>query len=280
MMQREDTSRTLPQLLNPITEDTLDLFIARMGDRWGAQEKFDGKRILLVGGTGEGKPLALNRSGLPCRISTEILDYAAIQFAGTFILDGEAIGDKYYAFDLLERFGDDLRVKPYGARYQALLRLCGHPNGWPISPAPLIVGEKLVRKFLAELKARKAEGIVLKDLLAPYTAGRPASGGPQLKCPFYAKCSAVVVKQNEQRSVMLALYQNATEGVIVGNVTIPANHQVPPIGAVVEIRYLYAYRGGALYQPVYLGERDDVEPEACSFEKQTLKYKPEPEEEA
>jgi bifunctional non-homologous end joining protein LigD len=49
-----------------------------------------------------------------------------------------------------------------------------------------------------------------------------------------------------------------------GNVTIPANHQVPPVGAVVEVRYLYAFReSGVLFQPVYLGQRDDVDPGEC-----------------
>ncbi len=45
----------------------------------------------------------------------------------------------------------------------------------------------------------------------------------------------------------------------MGNCTIPANHAVPPEGAVVEIRYLYrAGPHGALFQPVYLGERRDI----------------------
>ncbi|MEN9634345.1 MAG: hypothetical protein RL077_2749 [Verrucomicrobiota bacterium] len=49
----------------------------------------------------------------------------------------------------------------------------------------------------------------------------------------------------------------------IGNVTIPANHKVPAVGAVVETRYLYAYPDGSLYQPVYLGERSDVRQNEC-----------------
>ena len=50
----------------------------------------------------------------------------------------------------------------------------------------------------------------------------------------------------------------------VGNVTVPANQNVPQLGDVVEVRYLYAAQvGGALYQPVLLGVRDDVEPTEC-----------------
>jgi len=42
---------------------------------------------------------------------------------------------------------------------------------------------------------------------------------------------------------------------------------------VVEIRYLYAYMGGSLFQPTYLGQRDDVDHQECST--QQLKFKPE-----
>jgi bifunctional non-homologous end joining protein LigD len=49
----------------------------------------------------------------------------------------------------------------------------------------------------------------------------------------------------------------------VGNVTIPPNKDVPAVGSVIEVRYLYAYEGGSLYQPTYKGVRDDVDTEEC-----------------
>jgi hypothetical protein len=48
-------------------------------------------------------------------------------------------------------------------------------------------------------------------------------------------------------------------GTGVGSVTIPPSHTVPAAGSIVEVRYLYAYEGGSLYQPVYLGIRDDID---------------------
>jgi bifunctional non-homologous end joining protein LigD len=44
---------------------------------------------------------------------------------------------------------------------------------------------------------------------------------------------------------------------------------------VVEIKYLYAYKGGSLYQPIYQGKRDDIEPAYCTTEQ--LKFKGEEE---
>jgi bifunctional non-homologous end joining protein LigD len=85
--------------------------------------------------------------------------------------------------------------------------------------------------------------------------------------------SAIVAKINQKRSVEVGLFNGRTL-VSCGNVTIPANHEIPKVGVVVEVRYLYAYRDSlALYQPVYLGPRDDVELGECIV--QQLKFKAE-----
>ena len=42
----------------------------------------------------------------------------------------------------------------------------------------------------------------------------------------------------------------------------------------VEVRYLYAYQqSGSIYQPIYLGERDDIPQADCTTAQ--LKFKPE-----
>jgi len=83
--------------------------------------------------------------------------------------------------------------------------------------------------------------------------------------------SAIVAKVNTKRSVELSLFKGRSL-ISCGNVTIPANHDIPKVGAVVEVRYLYTHREShALYQPVYLGMRDDVEPGECLASQ--IKYK-------
>ena len=60
----------------------------------------------------------------------------------------------------------------------------------------------------------------------------------------------------------------------VGNVTIPPNKEVPPLNALVEVRYLYAYKGGSLYQPTYIMDRsDELDREECVISQ--LSYKSE-----
>jgi len=84
--------------------------------------------------------------------------------------------------------------------------------------------------------------------------------------------SAVVSQINDKRSVELRLL-NGEGWNVVGNVTILPNFEVPQVGQIVEVRYLYAFREShALYQPTYLGLRKDVEIHECVLSQ--LKYKP------
>ena len=83
--------------------------------------------------------------------------------------------------------------------------------------------------------------------------------------------SCLVIGINAQRSVKLGLYDQG-DLIQAGNVTIPPNHDIPQSGDVVEVRYLYAYKGGSLFQPVYLGKRTDVVEAACHTGQ--LKYYP------
>jgi bifunctional non-homologous end joining protein LigD len=251
-----------PQLLNPI--DNSDVTAYLTDDRWCAQEKFDGKRMLL---RKSGNALiGVNRDGLSVGFP-QVYATALAAVPGDFVIDGESVGETFYAFDLLESEDVCLRHMPYRIRLVSLQALFGRIGGSIVVAETVCGNDK--RRFLEQLRAAKKEGIVLKDLGAPWTAGRPASGGTALKCKFWATCSCVVLKVNARRSVELEL-----GGRSVGNVSIPPNHEIPVAGQIVEIRYLYVTGlGGSLYQPIYLGVRDDVRIEDCTFERQRIKYK-------
>ena len=262
-------SGLLPQLLNPIDDAQADRLIT--DDAWWAQEKFDGKRILIrkSGDTVEG----INRSGLVVPIAQCIADAVRGMLAAqSCILDGEDVGDVYIVFDALERDGQDLRSKPYSQRYAAAVDLADGCIDNFVRYAPAATDPGAKQALLHELRESRREGIVFKRHDAPYTVGRPASGGTQLKLKFTATCSCIVAGANRsRRSVRLDLMDWSGRRVGVGNVTVPANHDIPSAGQIVEVRYLYAYRGGALYQPVYLGRRDDVPQSECVISQLKLK---------
>ena len=254
-----------PQLLNPIGEAEAEAYLS--SPRWCVQEKYDGRRT-LVRRTPEGGIVAANRKGQRIALSRAV-ESALGELPGAFVLDGELVGETYHVFDLLENADGDWRDMPYSARLIALQRLVGGLGG-NVLAAPTALGEANKRSLYRHLKQADKEGAVFKDLEAPWTAGRPSSGGSQLKCKFWASCSCVVTGVNAQRSVEVSL-----SGRPVGNVTIPPNFNLPSVGRVVEIRYLYvAGENGSLYQPVYLGERDEIDADDCTLERQHLKYKP------
>ena len=260
----------LPQLLNPIDEPEVERLIN--DPQYCAQEKYDGRRILI---RKEGSEIhGINRKGLLVGLPETIFG-ATRSIPGDFVLDGECVGDVFYTFDLIKGPGFDLRTTPYQTRLVGLLNLLALAMQRHIRYAETAFTSGQKQDLLHSLKRQNKEGIVFKQLGAPYIPGRPNSGGPQLKHKFYATCSAVVSQINDKRSVELRVL-NGKGWIPVGNVTIPANQPIPTVGNVVEVRYLYAFReSNALYQPVLLGQRNDIEQHECRLSQ--LKYKREEE---
>ncbi len=250
-------SGLLPQLLNPVDVARVDELIA--DSHWCMQEKKDGFRLLVrkSGHVIEG----INRKGMFVGMSTAI-EQAILEIGGDFVLDGEGIGDIYWVFDLLELDREDLRDLSVAQRFGKLsLLLEGSSSDGAFRLIPDAWNPSAKRKLFERLKAERAEGVVFKNMAAKYLPGRPTSGGDHLKFKFTATATCQVLAPNEgKRSVALGVYQHPGESLVeIGNVTIPANFRIPATGSLVEVRYLYAHVGGSLFQPVYLGERNDVD---------------------
>jgi len=265
----KQASGILPQLLNAIEEADVERFLH--DDDYCAQEKFDGRHLLVR--KQDEQIEGINKKGLLVGLPETVSNDIGI-LPGSFIPDGESIGDDYHTFDLLELNGENLRPLPYRKRLERLVSLllstANHPHVRFVETA--FTTERKTELW-ERLRRENREGIVFKRLDAPYTPGKPNSGGPQLKFKFVATLSAIVAKVNTQRSVEISLLKGRSL-ISCGNVTIPANHDIPKVGAVVEVRYLYAYREShCLHQPVYLGLRDDVDPGECLASQ--LKFKAE-----
>jgi bifunctional non-homologous end joining protein LigD len=255
------------QLLNPIGEKAIGTYLC--DPEYWMQEKQNGRRLLLL--KQNGVVTGINRLGLSVGIPTSLAE-AALSLPGEFLIDGEAIGEVLYVFDILNLDGSDIRKLAYADRHLHLTNLLASGTQ---SQVRLVETAQHIhhKKVLFEdcLKAHK-EGVVFKRYDAPYTSGRPATGGSQFKFKFCETASFIVEKINDKRSIGLML-RNGSKVVSVGNVTIPPNHDIPAPGAIVECRYLYAFPGGSIFQPVYLGQRDDIPWEECAISQ--LKYKPE-----
>lgn len=250
-------------LLNPVDEEAAISLLE--DEEWAAQEKFDGVRFMLAKKSND--IFALNRKGKRVSVPNSLSD--AVAKMTDFFVDGELIGEKYFVFDVLENEGNCIRSESVANRAKVLKSLFAKSKN--IVVVDLCIGEEK-RKLFNNLTKQNKEGIVFKKLSAKYNTGRPASGGNYLKHKFYATASCVVSETNDKRSVAVCLFSE-NNAVPVGNVTIPVNFEVPQKGDVVEIKYLYAYKGGSLYQPIYLGKRSDIDSVECVLSQ--LKYKSE-----
>jgi bifunctional non-homologous end joining protein LigD len=227
------------QLLESVETREVERYLT--DDAWWAQPKLDGRRVTMrVNGSTQA---AFNRRGLPIEFNDPTLPLM------TAVVDGEAVGERLFVFDLLECNGVSTTTWPYARRLSTLADL-----GFDL-PTARTTTEK--RAMLAQLQADSAEGIVFKRHDAPHRDGRHQDWK---KYKFYKTVTACVAKLNDRRSVGLFVCdENGTE-VSIGNVSIPVNYEVPPLGSCVEVRYLYAFRNSNhLFQPTYLGERDDAD---------------------
>jgi bifunctional non-homologous end joining protein LigD len=236
-----------------------------------AQAKHDGERRLI-----ERKDTSIqgiNKKGLYVALSNIIANTALALNSSDFVTDGEDMGSVIVAFDLLRYDGNDIRHLPYIERYRLLQEMIALSNSDVIRVTETAFTSDEKKQLLKKLKEDNHEGIVFKRKDAPWSAGRPNSGGDQLKNKFYDECTVIVEKVNEgKRSVSFYAYDKGKK-VSLGNVTIPPNKSIPQPGSIIEIKFLYAFKNGSLYQPIYLKERGDSDFTDCSITQ--LKYKTE-----
>jgi bifunctional non-homologous end joining protein LigD len=272
------TSDFVPQLLNPISEHEAMGLIT--DSNWAAQEKMDGER--RAAHAENGNVTGMNRKGLIVPLPQAIADelQAISNQTGALRVDGEIIGDVLHVFDLHIHKGERIHALPWLKRMrlaESLLAGCRQ-----IKPVPVAVTTEQKQELWNQVLFENGEGLVFKRTNCPVTAGRLNSGGDWLKFKFTESASCCVLAINSgKRSVQLGLLEfsihpdalNRQRLIPVGNVTIPPNHAIPDAGDIVEVEYLYAYRGGSIYQPVYRGKQTDLNLSACKLSQ--LKFKPE-----
>lgn len=245
------------QLLNPIGKEDAGALLRNPA--YLLQEKHDGERRLVEksGSVVRG----INKKGMYVSLPKRLIkEFEALN--RDFIIDGELIGETFYAFDALEV--DKTNLRPLSAKVRiATLYNLGIFNTQIIFSKTAFSQEDK-KALIDAVFEERGEGVVFKDVKSTYQAGRPNSGGTQLKYKFYKTASFIVSGVNSVRSVGICLY-DGNETIKVGNVTIPSNKEVPNAGEIIEVRYLYAFEGGSVYQPTYKMARTDVAPEECQL---------------
>ena len=232
-----------PMLLTVATEENLEYFITN--DGWAAQEKKNGKRIMVEAKGGKAK--AVNRTGKECPVPQAIID-AMTTAEGEY--DGELVRGRLHVFDAMRNGTGDLRGVGMAKRHTYAEALA---NSLPtvISLVPLVTGTKAKRRLVEKLKKGRKEGVVFKKIDAPYEPGRRANlkKAIAVKVKFYAEASLKVICWNNKQSIQLGA-RDGRKTAFVGNMTVPEKYNgLINEGDIVRVRYLYATDKDRLYQP-------------------------------
>ncbi len=249
------------QLLNAIDETELQHYLS--SPSYGAQEKKNGERRAAC--LRDGDYFTSNRKGFKVSCPAPVAEALSKTGFPSMVVDGELIGDIFFAFDLLFADGKDYTGLPFFTRFKNLTALFTPAVGKHFVIVPLVLSCFDKTALLERLRKEGREGMVFKELSAPVVPGKPASGGSQLKYKFVEDCQVIVSSINTKRSVAICVLDDKGRSIGVGNVTIPPNHNIPSVGDVVAVEYLYYYEGGSLYQPVYGGVRTDLDIEDCTL---------------
>lgn len=236
-------------------------------DGWMMQEKHNGNRLMVR--SLNGVVTGAQKQGLACGLPKDVID-AIRSVSGDFEIDGEVVGQRMFAFDVMSANGMDIRNLGADKRNAALVKLFGGGSGAvTVTPTAFTAEEK--RVMFDAVRSHLGEGLVFKRKDAAYVAGKSIRDGSQRKVKFHESASVLVDEASKsKRSV--SIYVNGPDGKFqLGKVTIPANAGIPESGMVVEVQYLRANKSGSLYETAYLGVRDDVSPVECTLEQIVFK---------
>lgn len=241
--------------LASVSRDPIEVLLSN--DLLVMQEKLNGKRGLVK--VKDGTTTFFNRAGEE-RPLPYFLKNSFRRLRGDYLFDGEIVGKKFYAFDLVQA----PRLWPnasWAERGKALSHHYSLPNVEIVST----FFEKQKGEAFLLLKAARSEGVVFKDRRAPYREGR---GDSWIKYKFThdVDCVVTAVRPTGRDNLELAVYAGQTL-VPVGKVSaLSGDGPRVALGDVVTVTVLDVSESNQLIQPVTPVIRDDKKPEECGID--------------
>lgn len=235
------------------------------------EPKMDGHRVLIL--TAGGKAKAFNRGGkeytrgLPVEVTVALRDLPT----GSFVLDGELVGDTFWLFDVLVVLGSDVTHCKFADRRAMLIKI--HERTWPggkvIRLTPSVVDPLSKLALVRTLVEQGGEGVMVKDLDGVYCPGKRTPAMLKAKFVKTADCVVIATKLDGKDNMSLGLYDVNGRLVEVAHCTALAGDGATiKAGDVVEVNYLYAVdpKKPRLYQPTYPKIRTDKSPIECTLQ--------------
>ncbi len=253
------------QLLNSVEVHEVERLLADA--RVLAQQKLDGNRVLCH--IEDGEVLPTNRAGQKTNVPAQILA-GLIHLPHGTVVDGEVVGPVYWLFDVLQFAGRELTERSCLERFTLLSDEVEPGLSEPVRVLESALTAQQKRSLYERLQQASAEGIVFKRKDAPYTGGRPSSGGTQLKCKFVSSADVVLV-ENAGNAYRMQVYDGGKPfdvGKVFSGTTNETRARInAALGEgrrlVAEVRYLYATDDSQLFQPIFVRVREDKPERAC-----------------
>jgi bifunctional non-homologous end joining protein LigD len=315
--RRAKTAKAAPPEFRPVQLATLVDAVPN-GDAWLHEIKFDGYRILLA--VGGGRAIAYTRSGIDWSEKfAPVIDAASKLAVSSALIDGEAVvldeqGRSsfqlmqgawknarakivFYAFDLLQRDGEDLTASPLLERKKALVQIIGKRQSGLLRYSDHIIGDG--DKLFAQACAEGLEGIIAKKASARYVGAR-SEAWLKIKClkrqEFVIAGWTTSDKDRGFRSLILAAHDGGelkyagkvgtgfdmTEIARLGKLMKPLAQTMPTVAApraavrganwirpelVAEIAFTEMTSDGILRHPSYIGLREDKPAKSVKIER-------------
>lgn len=218
--------------------ETFDLAPFMDATEWLAQAKADGERCAIQ--SREGVITATGRSGRAVALPPEV-SARAFSAREDFIVDGELVGDEFFAFDVVQWGGIDVRAWPFEARATIL----------PETPFLFLAAIPAIEKMIAELHRRGSEGVVFCRRSAPYRGERSPD---KVRFKFRRSETFIVTAVDIARGVA----QLERDGIARGGVSFPANGRWPTVGDLCEVVFDKIHASGKLCRAAWKGLREDV----------------------
>ena len=243
-------------------------------DKWAAQQKVDGERALVQ--VRDGKVTFRNRSGGLSRCATRQMAQVFARFhTGEWVFDGEILDDTLWLFDLPEAAGRVTCSTPFGKRFAVLegmyASVIGENDVVRLLPLARTTDEKAALRV--KVRRSRGEGLVLKDLDAPYLPGKRSRY--LYKDKFVQEADAVVtgvglgiskLTNTTKANMELSVWRAGRLVKICECAAPDLDINAVKVGDVVTVQYLYVGAAGGLIQPTRPRVRTDKSPEECTWD--------------
>ena len=242
---------------------------------WIVEQKLDGHRVLLEVTNGRAK--AIGRNGQSSQHNALFMQrgYAndLKQLPADCVLDGELVGDTFWAFDLpywAERANPINPSDPLHVRRAQLDNLFDFwsPDRSYFRLLPQATKELDKSKLALTVLQGGGEGVMLKPLASTYRSGVRAKDICKIKFVKTVDCVVSAVGTQGKENYELSLYVRRIDGTsslqTVGRCSAIGKDKVN-VGDVIEVKYLYVGADGRLYQPRMMRVRTDKDAMECDI---------------